>query len=68
MELCHNNPYINKILIDCETKLAQQHGWYENLRKNIITLMKGSMYRMIATTKGDSCQQDAKPRRKNTIG
>ena len=24
MELCHNNPYVNSILINCETKLAQQ--------------------------------------------
>jgi len=27
MELCHNNPYVNAILIDCETKLAQQQTW-----------------------------------------
>ncbi len=29
MELCHNNPYVNSILIDCETKLAQQQTWFE---------------------------------------
>jgi IS605 OrfB family transposase len=28
MELCQNNPYVNSILIDCETKLAQQQTWY----------------------------------------
>ena len=29
MELCHNNPYVNSIMIDCETKLAQQKTWFE---------------------------------------
>ena len=29
MELCHNNPYVNSIMIDCETKLAQQQTWLE---------------------------------------
>jgi len=29
MDLCHNNPYVNSILIDCETKLAQQQTWFE---------------------------------------
>lgn len=29
MERCHNNPCVNSILIDCETKLAQQQAWFE---------------------------------------
>ena len=33
MELCHNNPYVNSILIDCETKLAQQQTWFEKREK-----------------------------------
>ena len=33
MELCHNNPYVNSILIECETKLAQQQAWLEKRKK-----------------------------------
>ena len=33
MKLCHNNPYVNSILIDCETKLAQQTTWFEKRKK-----------------------------------
>jgi len=33
MDICHNNPYVNSILIDCETKLAQQQTWYEKREK-----------------------------------
>jgi len=33
MELCHNNPYVNSILIECETKLAQQQAWLEKREK-----------------------------------
>ncbi len=44
MELCHNNPYVNSVLIDCETKLAQQHTWYDKrekyLKHQIITIKK----------------------------
>ncbi|NVM34929.1 MAG: IS200/IS605 family element transposase accessory protein TnpB [Candidatus Lokiarchaeota archaeon] len=44
MELCHNNPYVNSILINCETKLAQQHTWFEKrekyLKHQIITISK----------------------------
>lgn len=29
MELCQNNPYVNSILIDIETKLYQQQTWLE---------------------------------------
>ena len=29
MELCHNNPYVNAIMIDCETKITQQETWFE---------------------------------------
>jgi hypothetical protein len=28
MELCHNNPYVNAIMIDCEAKVAQQERWF----------------------------------------
>jgi len=44
MELWHNNPYVNSILIDCETKLAGQQTWYEKrekyLKLQIITIDK----------------------------
>ncbi len=44
MELCHNNPYVNSILKDNETKLAQQQTWYEKreryLKHQIITIIK----------------------------
>ena len=33
MEFCHNNPYVNAIMIDCETKVAQQQTWYRKRRK-----------------------------------
>jgi len=33
MDMCHNNPYVNSILIDCETKLAQQRTWFEKREK-----------------------------------
>jgi len=33
MELCHNNPYVNSIMIDCETKLAQQETWLAKREK-----------------------------------
>ena len=33
MELCHNNPYVNSMMIDCETKLAQQQTWFEKQKK-----------------------------------
>ncbi len=36
MHICHNNPYVNSILIDCETKLAQQQSWFEK-RKSYLT-------------------------------
>lgn len=32
-ESCQNNPYVNSILIDCETKLAQQQTWFEKREK-----------------------------------
>ena len=44
MDLCHNNPYVNSILIDCETKLAQQQTWFEKrekfLKKQVETIKK----------------------------
>lgn len=36
MELCHNNPYVNTIMIDCETKLAQQKTWFEKRETYLI--------------------------------
>lgn len=36
MHICHNNPYVNSILTDCETKLAQQQSWFEK-RKSYLT-------------------------------
>jgi len=33
MKFCHNNPYVNSILIDCETKLALQQAWHKKRRK-----------------------------------
>jgi len=33
MQICDNNPYVNSILIDNETKLAQQQTWYEKRKK-----------------------------------
>jgi len=35
MQFCHNNPYVNSILIDNETKLAQQQTWYKKRIKYI---------------------------------
>ena len=35
MEFCHNNPYVNTILIDNKTKLAQQKTWL-NKRKTYL--------------------------------
>ena len=44
MELCHNNPYVNSILKDNETKLAQQQTWYKKSKKymkhQIVTITK----------------------------
>jgi IS605 OrfB family transposase len=33
MSLCHNNPYVNTILIDNKQKLDTQHTWLEKRRK-----------------------------------
>ena len=44
MELCQNNPYVNSILIDYETKLAQQQTCYvkhkKYLKLQITTIIK----------------------------
>ena len=44
MEICHNNPYVNSILIDCEAKLAQQQTWFDKrrayLEKQATTIIK----------------------------
>lgn len=36
MQICHNNPYVNTILIDNETKLAQQQTWLKKRKKFIV--------------------------------
>ena len=36
MDICYNNPYVNSILIDCKSKLAQQQTWFEK-RKIYLT-------------------------------
>ena len=36
MDICNNNPYVNSILIDCETKLAQQQTQFEKREKYLI--------------------------------
>ncbi|MBY9005632.1 MAG: hypothetical protein KGD63_02640, partial [Candidatus Lokiarchaeota archaeon] len=36
MQVCHNNPYVNSIRIDCKTKLAQQQTWLKK-RENYLT-------------------------------
>lgn len=33
MQICDNNPYVNSILKDSETKLAQQRTWYKKRKK-----------------------------------
>ena len=33
MDLCHNNPYANAMMIDCETKVAQQETWFRKRNK-----------------------------------
>jgi IS605 OrfB family transposase len=40
MELCHNNPYVNSILIDCEAKLAQQQAWFEKRERFFVKQVK----------------------------
>ena len=36
MQICHNNPYVNTILIDNETKLAQQQTWLKKRKRFMI--------------------------------
>ncbi len=33
MDICRNNPYVNSILIENETTLAQQQTWNEKRKK-----------------------------------
>jgi len=44
MEICHNNPYVNRIRIDCKIKLAQQKTWIEKREKylthQIVTILE----------------------------
>ena len=58
MELCHNNPYVNSILIDCETKLAQQHTWLEK-RETYLTHQVSTVLEKIEKIK----ETDKKDRR-----
>jgi len=58
MELCQNNPYVNSILIDCETKLAQQQTWYEK-REKYLKLQITTIFKRIEQIK----QKDKRDRR-----
>ncbi len=58
MELCQNNPYVNSILIDCETKLAQQQTWYEK-REKYLKLQITTIIKMVEQIK----QKDKRDRR-----
>jgi IS605 OrfB family transposase len=40
MELCHNNPYVNTILIDNKAKLDAQKTWLEKRRKYMAQQLK----------------------------
>ncbi len=46
MGICHNNPYVNTILIENKTKLAQQKTWLEKKEKYLghkIEVVKGKI-------------------------
>jgi len=58
MEICQNNPYVNSILIDCETKLAQQQTWYGK-REKYLKLQITTIIRKIEQIK----ETDKKDRR-----
>ncbi|MHA1104153.1 MAG: IS200/IS605 family accessory protein TnpB-related protein [Promethearchaeota archaeon] len=58
MGLCHNNPYVNSILIDCETKLAQQQTWFEK-RETYLTHQRTTILEKIRQIK----EKDKKDRR-----
>ncbi|WP_287583991.1 hypothetical protein [Candidatus Borrarchaeum sp.] len=40
MGLCHNNPYVNTILIDNNVKLEQQKTWLKKRQKRMIQQLK----------------------------
>lgn len=40
MAICHNNPYINTILIDSRMKLEQQKTWLKKRRKRMTQQIK----------------------------
>jgi len=40
MDICHNNPYINTILIDSRMKLEQQKTWLKKRRKRMTQQIK----------------------------
>ncbi|MFW9772954.1 MAG: IS200/IS605 family accessory protein TnpB-related protein [Candidatus Thorarchaeota archaeon] len=58
MELCRNNPYVNSILIDCETKLTQQEAWLEK-RERFLTNQIETIKKKIARI----LEKDTKDRR-----
>jgi len=58
MQACHNNPYVNTILKENQTKLEQQKTWLEK-RKNYLHQKSEVVQEKIATTK----QKDPKDRR-----
>ena len=51
MDICSNNPYVNSILIDCMSKLAQQQTWFEK-RNNYLTHQITVILEKIAQIKG----------------
>jgi len=57
-ELCQNNPYVNSILIDCETKLAQQRTWHKK-RENYLKRQINTIIEKIEIVK----QKDKRDRR-----
>jgi IS605 OrfB family transposase len=58
MDICHNNPYVNSMLKDCETKLAQQHTWFKK-RKKYLKQQAKTINKKIERVK----QKDGKDRR-----
>ncbi len=58
MSLCHNNPYVNTILIDNKQKLDAQHTWLEKRRQYMTKQLK-TITKKINTIK----EQDAHDRR-----
>ncbi len=58
MQVCHNNPYVNSIRIDCKKKLAQQQTWLEK-RETYLTHQIATILEKIEQIK----EEDRKDRR-----